>query len=282
MKRFLVRGTLALVGATAVALCASASARADTLSGAVGWHSPAAGTLPVDVTGRSTADPLATASVTLSGTPIGTLPLCEGSTPCTVGSTKIGLDTTAFTDGTYDLVVTISDTTGHAVKLLDKPDFEILNHPPQGSPTQTLNVGSGSSPQQNGSANNNGSGGVAGESASSCTSPKLSMQLAQKPLRVSKGHPVLQKGKGYRFAGRLTCLINNERRSAPAKTKVEENDVVKGKRSFKGGTLVRDSGRVSIIIAVTSSRTIEFSVTDANGKTSRVRITVTVSKKRKG
>jgi hypothetical protein len=286
MKRILVRGTTALVGASALALGASALASADDspISAAIGGvSSPASGDMSIQVQATDTAAKLVSAVAIVDGRQVGVGDLCpaDSNTNCQAQGTTIGWHTTDFPDGVHQLVVRIADANGTT---LDKTQsFEILNHPPQGSPSQTLNIGSGSQPQQNGSGNNGGSGGVAGASASSCTSPKLSMQLAQKPLRVSKGHPVLQKGKRYRFTGRLTCVVNGKRHSAPKKTRVEENDVVKGKRSFKGGTLVQGSGKVSIIIAVTSSRTIEFSVTDANGKTSRVRIKVTVSKqKRKG
>ncbi len=44
--------------------------------------------------------------------------------------------------------------------------------------------------------------------------------LNSKPVRVSKGVPVLKYKKAYKFTGRLTCVINGKRRSAPKRTKV--------------------------------------------------------------
>ena len=58
-------------------------------------------------------------------------------------------------------------------------------------------------------------------SAQQCRSPRLSVFLAQKPLRVSSGVPVLKTGKRYRFSGRLTCVINGRRRSAPKRTRID-------------------------------------------------------------
>ena len=67
--------------------------------------------------------------------------------------------------------------------------------------------------------------------------------------------PVLQRGKRYRFNGRLTCVINGKRRSAPKRTRIDILNTV-GKRTFeKPGTTIRDKGRLTVILAYRSSRT---------------------------
>jgi hypothetical protein len=49
----------------------------------------------------------------------------------------------------------------------------------------------------------------------------------------------------------------------------------------KGGTTVRSKGKITLILAYPTSRAIEFRYSNADGKTSKVRIRVLVSKNRK-
>ena len=83
--------------------------------------------------------------------------------------------------------------------------------------------------------NPNNNSGVAGAQAQSCSSPRLSFSLSHKPLRISKGTPVLQTNKRYRFAGRLTCVINGKRVSAPKSTRIEVLNKVGSKTVSKPG-----------------------------------------------
>jgi hypothetical protein len=124
---------------------------------------------------------------------------------------------------------------------------------------------------------------VAGASSQQCRSPRLSVFLAQKPLRVRRGVPVLKSGKRYRFKGRLTCVINGRRRSAPKRTRIDIlNTVRRNKRNRtvkKAGTRIRDKGRLSVILAYRSSRLITFRFTNSDGQRSQVRIRIRVAKR---
>ena len=152
----------------------------------------------------------------------------------------------------------------------------------QGTATATLIIGSGvPAPQQ---GNNPPGGNALGASAGSCVKPKLSMRLSQKPLRIHKGVPVLVKGKRYRFSGRLTCLVNNKRVSAPKRTRIELRQIVHGTSHLEGRATVGSHGKLVARFSVPSSRTLEFRFTTTDNKVTRVRIkvqVVTVAKKHK-
>ena len=280
MKRVLLRGTTALVGAFAIAVGAASLAAADELplSGAVGgYHSPAAGPLTLQVTGRSTQAPLLDASVAVDGAQVGpSKPYCAG---CTFAEVDLPVDTRAYLDGPHHLTITIRDTAGRSYPI--EKDLQVWNHPPTGSPTATLDIGSaGATPQRAGNPGGGSGGGVEGASSTSCKSPRLSMFLDQKPLRVSKGVPVLLKNKRYRFTGRLTCLVNNKRRSAPKGTKISLRNTVGRKTVTKPGTKVGKSGKITLYLKYPSSRTIEFRFTAGDGKTSKVRIKVRIAQRK--
>jgi hypothetical protein len=200
---------------------------------------------------------------------------------CQMSSDKdILLDTTDWPDGPHTLGVKLYDASGRVADVLKDYATTFLNHPDPGNKTADLSIGSGSSAQQNGSSNgSNGSGGVAGESTTSCNSPRLSMELSQKPLKLSKGVPVLLSGKRYRFRGKLTCLIGGKRRSAPAKTPIELLNTI-GKRTYrKGGATVRSKGAITLILAYKSSRTLVFRYTNPDGRRSQVKLKIKVVKK---
>jgi len=193
-------------------------------------------------------------------------------------------DGSPLPDGAHTATIKVYDASGGVdVPMKDAP-FEIKNHrdPSNCSPTcdAPLSIGSGGISQQNGSRNgNNGSGGVAGESTTSCNSPRLSMELSQKPLKVSKSVPVLVSGKRYRFRGRLTCLIGGKRRSAAPKTPIELLNTI-GKRTYrKGGATVRSNGAITLILAYKSSRTLVFRYTNPDGRRSQVKLKIKVVKK---
>jgi hypothetical protein len=285
MKRFLLRGTTALVGASAIAFGAVSVTGAEELpvSGAAGgYHSPAAGTLALQVTGRTTKARLAYATASVNGgDPVDSAAFCsqDPQADCRFAQVPLKVDTTRYDDGLYHLDVTIWDADGRSYAI-DR-DLEVWNHPPLGSPTATLNVGSSQGATPQGSGNGGASGGaVDGTSATSCKSPRLSMFLAQKPLRVSKGVPVLLKNKRYRFTGRLTCVVNGKRKSAARGAQIAVRNVVGGKTVRKTGTTVRGSGKITLILTYPSSRTIEFRYTAGDGKTSKVRIKVRIAQRK--
>ena len=196
------------------------------------------------------------------------------------GHKDINLDSTLWGDGPHTLAVKLYDASGNVADVLKNYATSFLNHPDPGNKTADLNIGSGSSAQQNGSNNgNNGSGGVAGESATSCNSPRLSMELSQRPLKVSNGVPVLLSGKRYRFRGKLTCVIDGKRRSALPKTPIELLNTI-GKHTYrKGGATVRDKGAITLILAYKSSRTLVFRYTNPDGRRSQVKLKIKVVKK---
>ncbi len=197
------------------------------------------------------------------------------------GRKFIRLDSTLWSDGPHTLAVKLYDASGRVADVLKDYATTFLNHPDPGNKSADLSIGSGNSAQQNGSGNNggNGTGGVAGAFATSCNSPRLSMELSQKPLKVSRGVPVLVSGKRYRFRGKLTCLVGTKRRSAPAKTPIELLNTL-GKRTYrKGGATVRAKGAITMILSYKSSRTLVFRYTNPDGRRSQVKLKIKVVKK---
>jgi hypothetical protein len=196
------------------------------------------------------------------------------------GLKDIKLDSTQWPDGAHTLAVKLHDASGRVADVLKDYKTSFLNHPDPGNKSANLSIGSGNTPQQNGSNNgSNGTGGVAGASTTSCNSPRLSMELSQKPLKVSKGVPVLVSGKRYRFRGKLTCLIGTKRRSAPARTPIELLNTI-GKRTYrKGGATVRNEGAITLILSYKSSRTLVFRYTNPDGRRSQVKLKIKVVKK---
>jgi hypothetical protein len=275
MKRLGSTGTATwAVGIALLAACfAAAPARAadGPPDVAVGWADHARGPLRLDIHATAHGAALQTATVLLDGAPVSSGPLdCDPG--CQVGSVLVTLDTTNYTDGIHHLVVTVSDAAGLSTSREENVEIDNADH---NHTTATLTIGSDVTiPQPSGPGGNNNGGGVLGGSATSCASPKLSMLLAQKPVRIKKGVAVLYRGKQYRFTGRLTCVVRGKRVSAPKKTKIQLFAIVKGKSVSKGGATVGSGGKITIRTAATSSRTLEFRFTNADKKVSRVRIKV--------
>jgi hypothetical protein len=200
------------------------------------------------------------------------------------GQKFIRLDSTLWADGPHTLAVKLYDASGRVADVLKdyKTEFRNGKDPKNCSPncSSPLSIGSGTSTQENGSGGNGtGTGGVAGASATSCNSPRLSMELSQKPLKVSKGVPVLVSGKRYRFRGKLTCLVGTKRKSASPKTPIELLNTI-GKRTYrKGGATVRDKGAITLILSYKSSRTLVFRYTNPDGRRSQVKLKIKVVKK---
>jgi hypothetical protein len=288
MKRFLLRGTAVLVGASAIALGAvtvTSAQQAGVVSGSLaGWHSPIAGPLDLTVSGRSGNGKLVDATLSIDGVPVDVKPLCpsQRDSQCRLADASFTeIDSTKYGDGMHKLDVVIRDDAGGSFDIAR--ELEVWNHRPAGSPTATLDIGSSGGVQTPGAQNPAKPGGaVEGASATSCRSPRLSMFLDQKPLRVSKGVPVLLKNKKYRFTGRLTCLVGSKRRSAVKGGKISLRNVVGRKTVTKPGTKVKAGGKITLILRYSSSRTLEFRYTNGEGKTSKVRIKVRIAQKAKG
>ena len=122
---------------------------------------------------------------------------------------------------------------------------------------------------------------MAGAQASACRSPRLSVELDSKPLRITRGVPVLLAGKKYRFDGRLTCVVDRKRRSAPKRTRIEILNKV-GKRTVKKPVArIGESGRLKLQLKVPSSpstRTLIFRFRNTTGQRTQVSIKIRVAK----
>ncbi|MDA0163076.1 hypothetical protein OM076_22575 [Solirubrobacter ginsenosidimutans] len=263
-----------------------------------GTRSPAAGTLDLDVHGNDAGVGLRYAEAGIEGTSLASKAFpatnCDDLSPdgatvdlpldndCAhVDKVDLHVSTTGLPDGDYTLLVRVTDWAGNVTE--QRSPVEIANNVNLGTNTQTLSIGTSGAPTPNANANanaNNNNGGILGASSQNCKTPRLSFSLSQKPLRVSKGVPVLQYGKRYRFNGRLTCVINGKRQSAPKRARIDVLNKIGKKTYSKAGTTVRDAGKLTIILAYKSSRTITFRFTNSDGKRSSVSIKVKVEKKK--
>jgi hypothetical protein len=275
----------ALAGA---ALAASASAPAAWADGGGptgcvgGWHSPAADTLALAVyASPAEGATLASATLSIDGTPVASSPLAAGTPACTQADqpgVPLSFNTRGFRDGVYRVVVTVADTDGTSTTILDEPT-EIWNDRPAGSRTATLTIGTSVPAPPETPTGGSSSGGVAGATASSCVHPRLSVVLDQKPLRIRRGVPVLKRGSRYRFRGRLTCVVRDHRVAAPKRTRIDRLDVVGRRTVSKGGALVRGRGRITFIVPALSSRTLIFRFIAPDGRHVDVAIKIRVARR---
>jgi hypothetical protein len=252
-----------------------------------GWHSPTAEAETLVVSATDAGTGLASAQAIVDGVTLASAPFdhghCTELSPASaqvdlplgddcpaVDTAQLPINPTTLPDGTHTLVVRVFDAAGN-VSTQTMP-LETVHIVP-GSRFATLTVGTGVPGAQGGGA----SGGVAGASASSCRRPKLSMLLDQKPLRVSRGVPVLRRGKRYRFRGTLTCVVRNHRVAAPKRSRIDFLNRVGRRTLDKGGALTRAKGRVTFIVTALSTRTLIFRFAD--GKTVDVKIKVEVARR---
>jgi hypothetical protein len=262
-----------------------------------GWNNFPSGVLTLDVQATDHGAGLRRAEAWLDGTSVTTVDFggmnCRDLTPATstvdlpldadcpkVANTgdRLKVDTTQVPDGPNTLHVRVTDWAGKTTQVDES--VSVLNHPVTGSRTQTLQIATSGSIPVPIPSGTTPSGGVAGASSTSCRSPRLSMELAQKPLRIRKHRPVLRAGKRYRFKGRLTCVVNGKRRAAPKRTRVDIFNKIGKKTYVKSGVTVRRKGRISIILAYRSSRTIIFRFINTDGQRSQVSIKIRVQKKK--
>ena len=114
---------------------------------------------------------------------------------CRAGTIPVSVNTEdklRYPEGIYYRTVTVYDAAGNATTVLDREPFEIW-HPSLGSAVAQLSIGSGGPTASQPGAT--GGGRVAGAQASACRSPRLSVELDSKPLRITRGVPVLLAGK---------------------------------------------------------------------------------------
>ncbi len=183
--------------------------------------------------------------------------------------------------------VSVTDAAGNTAVLVNET-IEIRNTTKATSATVTVGIGN-----QNTGGSPGASGGVLGSSSSSpgvtaggrsvaCQLPDLSMRLVSKPLRYAKHHvPVLRARRHYTFGGRLTCLLNNRRVSAPTGTVLRVFYRI-GKRTYNSGrgTMTVHNGNLSASLAYYNSRTITFRYKPGNGEFAQVEVPIAVVRPR--
>ena len=104
--------------------------------------------------------------------------------------------------------------------------------------------------------------------------------MVSEPVLVIVEHsPPELRLRCYRFTGRLTCVINGRRQSAPKRARIDLLNTIGKKTSEKSGTTVAAKGAFQIILAYPSSRTLTFRFTNSNGQRSQVKIKVKIAKR---
>jgi len=205
---------------------------------------------------------------------------CRSGAPVDVACPAIvtlNVLTIDLSDGEHELEVVIEDELGR--RFIRRETFEVDNTPPISTPTVIVDIASGAivpSPPP-GTGPTPPGGGVPG-----CADPRLSMFLAQDPLRFRRGVPVLAKGRRYRFRGRLTCRIAGRRRAAPRGTAIQVLHRTRKRLMVKRSLTVRRGGRIAARLAFKSRRVLIFRLRGQSGRLVRVRIPVRVSKVRRG
>jgi hypothetical protein len=268
----------ALLGSLVAVLTLPAAAQASTSAAVGGVRNPAGGVLELTVQAvENEGIGLRRATVTLAGTPLDTEsfaePDCAPGVCPAVGTVVLTAPTYGVPDGPARLEVTVEDAAGTVTHVVDET-ITVLNRQPTSTSTVTVSVGGGSKKPQPGPG---GLGGPAGPSETSgCASPRLSMFLAQRPLRVKRGVPVLAAGRKYRFRGRLTCVINGRRKAAPRGTLVQVRDRRKGRTIERPAARVKTGGAVVVKLAHRRSCTVVFRIRGAGGHVVSVRIPIRV------
>jgi hypothetical protein len=270
--------------ATVLVLAPAANAEVvDTQAptGAVGGvRSQAAGVLTLTVFAVDEGG-LRLAAVAIDGTPLDEAPFGDGcielpdeaGADCPeVGTTTLEAPTAGFPDGPHRLTVTARDAAGNVATLVDQT-ITVANTPPKNNSTVTVNVGSG---RIRGPSGSGPGGGPVGPEEEKCASPRLEVFLASRPLRIRKGLPVLAAGHKYRWRGKLTCRIAGKRRPAPRGTVVQLRSIVRGKLAGTRKLKVGRRGRLSVRLALRSSRVLVFRFAGADGDVVRVRVRVRV------
>jgi hypothetical protein len=276
--------------ATALLLAPAANAAVvDTQAptGAVGGvRSQASGVMTLTVLAVDDGLGLSRAAAALDGIPLADAPFGDGTcveapdeaagTGCpSVSTATLDVPTAAFADGPHELTVTVRDAALNVATLV-RQSVTIANTPPKHTSIVTVSVGSGQIRPPSGSP----PGGPVGGDEETCRSPRLEVFLASRPLRVRKGLPVLAAGHKYRWRGKLTCRINGKRRPAPRGTEVQLRSVVRGRVVATRALEVGRRGRLSVRLALRSSRVLVFRFVAPDGDVVRVRVRVRVVRPR--
>ena len=268
----------ALIAAVAALLTLPAAAQAEVHGAVGGLRDPAAGTLQLNVrVTETTGVGVRRATAMLGGHLLDSQyfadPACAAGVCPTVATVDLAVPTAAVPDGTARLEVTVEDATGTVTHVVDQT-ITVVNKPVVSNPTVVVSVGGGAKNPQSGP---NGPGGPAGPSGNhGCRSPRLSMFLAQRPLRIKRGVPVLGRRCKYRFRGRLTCLVEGRRKAAPRGTLVQVRDRRNGRSIERPAARVKTGGAVVVKLAHRRSCSVIFRVRGAGGHLVSVRIPIRV------
>ncbi|HEX5618005.1 MAG TPA: hypothetical protein VFX51_06270 [Solirubrobacteraceae bacterium] len=253
-------------------------------TGAVGGvRSQASGVLTLTVLAVDDGLGLSRAAAALDGVALADAPFGDGTcveapdeaagTGCPAVSTAtLDVPTAGFADGPHELTVTVRDAALNVATLV-RQSVTVANTPPKDTSTVTVSVGSGKIRAPSGSGPG---GGPVGPQEGSCTSPRLEIFLASRPLRIRKGLPVLAAGHKYRWRGKLTCRIDGKRRPAPRGTVVQLRSIIGGRIVSTRKLKVGRRGKLSVRLALRSSRVLVFRFAAADGDVVRVRMRVRV------
>jgi hypothetical protein len=206
-----------------------------------------------------------------SGTEID-LPL-DAACPAEVVDVPLPVDLANIPDGQHLLVVTVTDAAGTTASLVNQ-EIEVLNHPALSTPSVTVSVGTAGGI----AGGATGSAGLSSATQNACASAALSIRLSDKPLRVSHGRLILRLNKRYLYRGRLTCLVNGRRVGAPRNTVVDLSFKVHGHTHNHYGTTTNAKGRIAVVIACSSKRTIVFTYKSPTGVVTKATLRVVTRK----
>jgi hypothetical protein len=213
-----------------------------------------------------------------------TIDLPLGDDGCPNNVSNVALRVPVGGVGTHSLQVRVTDAAG-TTTTLEERTIEVQGPPQSGPNTVTIAVGN-----QGSSNSSSAAGGVLGSFSSStpggtpvaCQLPELSMRLTSKPLRYAKVGkrrvPVLLARRHYVYRGRLTCLLNNHRVSAPTGIVLRALYEI-GRHTYYAsgrGTMTVHGGRLRAVLGYYSSRTIIFRYDPGNGEFAQVTIPVEV------
>jgi hypothetical protein len=268
-----------------LALAAPAFAEVNAAVGGV--RDPAAGALTLRVQATETEGAgLLSADAVLAGRPVDSeffadrtcAPDTPNACPAT-GTVTLTVDTTAVANGVHRLVVRVRDGDGTLERVFDRA-IRVSNGPRLPPSSAELPAGGSPGPARP-SPPDDDDGGVAGEQ-SECRAPRLTVALAQRPLRVIGRRVVLATGRRYRFRGRLTCRIDGRRRSAPRGMRIEVRRFVRGRMIVRSSARVRTRGVFKARLRFRRSMVVSFRFRGAGGRLVQVRMPVIVARAQAG
>ncbi len=211
-----------------------------------------------------------------------TIDLPLGDDGCPNNVSNVALQVPVGGVGTHSLKVRVTDAAG-TTTTLEERTIEVQGPPQPGPSTVTITVGNQGYPSSGGGGPGSSSGSTPGGTPVPCQLPELSMKLASKPLRwveIDKRRvPVLRSRRRYVFRGRLTCLVDKRRVSAPTGIVVRVLYKIGRHTYYTPGedTVTVYRGRLRAILGYSSSRTIIFRYKPGDGEFAQVKIPIEIA-----